>query len=292
MFEDIRSWGVRQGDDLPVIYAKRGWWIRPIRWGTSKVDDANIRGRLPATNDPATIAAYRLQIPGCSWSLECGCRSRLVALDIEQRILRGQDGVLELRALAERLGIRESLIPVGLTPIYSTRSGGLRILYAHPGDWVASGVLPGCRWIEVKGDGFSVRLPPGGGYAWDVNSPFALKPMALPSWVTCAKPEPKPRQKLRAEAPLGDRPYTAMGGVIAGRMSAGILDLATSTAEICRRVAGFSWLVEEGRISETYARQTIERLAEEIPDLTDSEFNRGSLARRMLTAFDRRRRHG
>jgi hypothetical protein len=294
MFEDmLRAWGVKRSDSWGEIYARRGWAVRPIRWGTSKIDDADINGRLPASCDPAVIAAHRLHLPGCAWSLECGRRSRVVVLDIEDHPLRGQDGFRELRRLGERLGIRgSSMIPLGETPIHSSRSGfGLHVLYAWPGHYVASGVLPDCRFVEIKGDGSSARLPPGAGYAWDINSPFSLALAPLPAWAVLAQPAAPPRGKLRAEAPLGARPHTTLGGIIAGRMVDAIRTEATSTAEVCRRVGGLAWLVDSGRLSEPRARQAIERLAEEIPDLDDSEFDRRSLSRRMLTAFDRRRHH-
>jgi hypothetical protein len=290
MFEDmLRAWDVKRSDGWPEIYAKRGWAIRPTH---GKADEADIHGRLPATTDLATIAAYRRRIPGCSWSLACGPGSGVVVFDIEDHPLSGQDGFRELRLLGERLGLRESLIPVGETPIHSSRSGfGIHVLYAWPGHYVASGVLPGCRFIEIKGDNSSARLPPGPGYAWDVNSPFALALAPLPAWAALAQPAARPRGKLRAEAPLGARPYTTLGGIIAGRMVDAIRTEAASTAEVCRRVGGLAWLVDSGRLSAPCARQAIERLAEEIPDLDDSEFDRRSLARRMLTAFERRRHH-
>jgi len=288
MFQDTRRWAVGQGDVLPVIYARRGWWIRPIRWGTSKIDDANIRGRIPATNDPATVAACCLQIPGCSWSLECGPRSGVIAADVEQRILKGEDGVLELRMLAGLLGIRESLIPVGLTPIYSTRSGGLRILYAHPGHYVASGLLQHCRWVEVKGDNSGVRLPPGGGYAWDVNSPFALKLMAPPDWFrVTASPATRSRETLLPEGALGDRPFTPLGHRSARRIIDRVLDSAASSHEACRSIYGLGRLCQEGRISPAYGQRIVERLAAEVSDFRESGFSRQGLLKRVTTAFER-----
>jgi hypothetical protein len=287
MFEDMLALGVNQGDPWPVIYVKRGWWIRPIRWGAAKKDDANIRGRLPATNDPAAVAAYRLQIPGCSWSLECGRRSGVVAADIEQRVLKGEDGVLEMRRLGERLGLRESLIPLGLTPIYSTRSGGLRILYAHPGYYVHSGLLQGCKYVEIKADNSSVRLPPGGGYAWDSVSHFALKLAPMPAWMTVMPvPTIRSREALLPEGELGERQFTPLGHQIAKRI-AKAAESSTSTPEACRRVRSLGRLVAAGKITEAFGERVVEHLAETLPDFDESGFNRARLLPALRRSFVR-----
>jgi hypothetical protein len=149
-----------------------------------------------------------------------------------------------------------------LTPIHTTRSGGLRVLCAWPGYHVPSGVLASCKWVEIKGDGSSARLAPGPGYAWDPVSPFSLKLAPLPDWIIQVLPTVKSRSSwpLRPEAPLGSRSHTALGHRAASCIIDGILDKASSTAEVCRRVRALGRLVDDDRISEPYARRIIERV--------------------------------
>jgi putative DNA primase/helicase len=164
--------------DAALDYARRGWSVSPwVQRGNHKFPLTD-HGHLDATTDPATIEVWWRKHPNAVPSIATGERSGVVILDIDLRALGSGWHSLEA------LGI--SLHPQ--TPTAHSPGGGCHLLFAWPGRYVKTVAGALGPFLDIRGDGGSVILPPGPGRYWDphlgVDTPLA----PMPEWMGVAPP--------------------------------------------------------------------------------------------------------
>lgn len=170
--------------DAAISYAVRGWPVFPV---TARKIPLTEHGKDDATLDLATIQAWWKRWPDALASIETGAPSGIVALDADIR-----DAGSGLDAL-EELGV--AIHPS--TPTAHTPSGGLHLLFAHPGFEIRSSTSKIGRFLDVRGDGGSLILPPGPGRSWDphLGPDTPLAPM--PTWMVLHVEEERRPQTQR-----------------------------------------------------------------------------------------------
>ncbi|WP_157251057.1 bifunctional DNA primase/polymerase [Nonomuraea typhae] len=123
-------------------------------------------GFYAATSDPERLREMAGLIPRGLVAIRTGAPSGLVVLDIDSMAGHGVDGY----AAAER-GRKAGYLPD--TVVQRTPSGGMHLLYAHPGGRIKGGSNRLGRGLDVKADGGyfvtapSVSSKTGQAYRWD-----------------------------------------------------------------------------------------------------------------------------
>jgi hypothetical protein len=281
----------KRDQDVPDWYLDH--WDDPIfavpKYGKSTF--AGSHSHLDATTDLQIIREMQKMHPGCVWAKRTGLAS--IVLDVEQHEIQGKDGCVSLRRHAEELGLTESLIPYGQTPIDLSPNAGFHAHFATPGFPLPSVII--LPFVELKATDASVRLPPAPGRSWDPNCPPTMPLLALSqALIDLAL---RPRRKFVAvaglpEGPLDGKDFTTVGRRRVEALINRALDKATSSRELCREASLLARLCREEKISEIFARRVIERLTEEVGEFHESGFSRHGLLNRMMTTFERRPRHG
>jgi hypothetical protein len=183
--------------DAALGYVDRcgAWPIIPIRPGDKRpairtgVDHAK-----GATTDLATLSDWQQRGLLEAIGTPTGAASGTVVIDVDKK----HDGEALLAELEEALG------PLPRTKVVRTRSGGLHVYCAHPGNGirVRSGgpkgelakLLGGRPGIDVRGDGGLVVLPPSLGYSWiaDDDEPLSELPALWLLAINGAGAAPRP----------------------------------------------------------------------------------------------------
>ncbi|MGO8915293.1 MAG: bifunctional DNA primase/polymerase [Stellaceae bacterium] len=163
-------------------------------------------GSRDATQDEATIRRYWTAHPEAVPALMTGAASGIVVLDID--IKGGRNGLDSL----ELLGV----VFHPATPTAHSPSGGLHMLFQHPGRVVPSSIDKIAPGLEVKGDGGWITLPPGPGRFWDPVCGRDTPLLSMPDWMMPpepAKPHPAVRRPIRSR-PLSPYAAAALEGII------------------------------------------------------------------------------
>jgi putative DNA primase/helicase len=194
----------------PEAYAVMGWRVFPChtivkgKCTCGKGSECASPGKHPrtsqgvknASNDVATIQAWREQWPESNWALACGRESGVVVIDIDPRH-NGYESIEEY----------ENARPEGNLPktLRATSGGGGRhLIFKYP-DGVTSvsnrqNWLPG---VDIKADGGYIILPPsehisGGKYSWDKDYGWGkTNPLPMPADVLLAISKPTPGGSTR-----------------------------------------------------------------------------------------------
>ena len=161
--------------DAALGYARRGWPVFPMSARKVPVTE---HGLLDATIDEATIAGWCHKHPATVFAIATGEPSGIVALDADIR--EGGSGLDSL----ELLGI--NFHPA--TPTAHTPSGGIHCLFAWPGYEVPCSAGKLGRFLDVRGDGGALILPPGPGRWWDPHLGLDIPVAPLPSWMVIDEP--------------------------------------------------------------------------------------------------------
>jgi Bifunctional DNA primase/polymerase, N-terminal len=166
---------LRRGE-AALEYARRGWPVFPVRADKRPLTD---HGSLDATCDPNALRDWWRRWPKAAPAIATGERSTVVALDIDLR--RGGNG---FDSLAE-LGV--AFHPE--SPTAHTPRGGCAVLFRWPGCFVKTIAGALGPYLDIRGDGGSLILPPSPGRFWDpvlgLNTPIA----PMPEWMVIAEPE-------------------------------------------------------------------------------------------------------
>ena len=191
-----------------LAYAERGWPVFPVN--VQKVP-LTPHGKDDATRDPVIVRAWFARWPAALVSIATGAASGIVALDVDIR-----DAGSGLDSL-EGLGI--VLHPVA--PTAHTPSGGVHVLFQHPGSEVRNSTGKIGRFLDVRGDGGSLILPPGPGRYWDPhlgpNTPLA----PMPEWMLPrVDPQPAPTAAPRRTETLSCYAEAALDSAAKHIMSA------------------------------------------------------------------------
>jgi len=138
-----------------------------------------INGLKDATTSTETIARWWGMWPDANIGLRTGRESGIVAIDVDPR--HGGDDALH------RLEREHGELPATVTSM--TGSGGLHLIYRHPGEPVknsAGDIAPG---VDVRGEGGYIVAPPsshasGRPYTWSVDgTPDEVELAELPDWL-------------------------------------------------------------------------------------------------------------
>jgi putative DNA primase/helicase len=123
-------------------------------------------------------------------AIATGGRSDIVALDIDIR--PAGSGLESLQALG--VTYHPS------TPTAHTPSGGIHCLFTWPGHEVPCSAGKLGPYLDVRGDGGALILPPGTGRFWDPHLGLDTPVAPMPAWMHIKKPEPV---EHKASAPGG-----------------------------------------------------------------------------------------
>jgi hypothetical protein len=163
-----------------LAYAELGWRVVPLhsviagKWCSCTNRECTSQGKHPrlkmwqnkATTDPETIQHWWAGWPDAGVGIATGAESGLVVLDVD-RDYAGLESWAHLK----------SVVPMPDTAVSLTGSGGMHILFRHPGAGVYiknrsedNALMPG---IHVRGDGGFIVAPPSrnlnGPYLWEVS---------------------------------------------------------------------------------------------------------------------------
>lgn len=172
-------------------------------------DCLTCHGFYAATTSLPRIQAMLDQHPGGLLAIRTGTKSRLAVVDIDFRTLvrgepaRDDPGWLTMCALD-----RQRLLPGTL--MQYTGSGGLHLLYRHPGGYLMSGAAKYGPGVDSKADGGYIVVAPSvsaaGPYTW---TPAPLRPEHQPAMLPDAlaarvrPPAPAARRAITIWSPPG-----------------------------------------------------------------------------------------
>ncbi len=154
-----------------------------------------------------------------------GAASGIVVIDVDKK----HDG----EALLAELEHDEALGPLPRTKVVRTRSGGLHIYCAHPGNGIRvrsagpkgqlAKLLGGRPGIDVRGDGGLVVLPPSLGYSWlaDDDEPLPELPRLWLLAINGAGDPPRPATTIGTPS-IGDERRTARARRYLAKMPASV----------------------------------------------------------------------
>jgi hypothetical protein len=161
-----------------------------------------------------------------------------------------------------------------VTPTFHTQSGGYQQVCLHPsGRHVKSGNLRidgrKIRWVDIKGDGGFVCLPPGPGRWWDPILGPDTRLAPLPAWAIMREPEPAPRVPGRYIPSSAKGDYTTAGEAKMDRLLAEIRSAPLQHQEETLNRGAFiiGQLVAGGEITAGYAAKLFDWLADEVQTL-------------------------
>jgi putative DNA primase/helicase len=200
----------RASIDWALAYAARGWPVFPVRFNSdplAKKRPWTEHGRNDASADAAIICGWWRRWPNAVPSIVTGEPSGIVGLDIDIR--PGGSGFDSL----DELGI--ALHPE--TPTAHTPQGGCALLFRWPGHFVKTIAGKLAPYVDIRGDGGSLILPPGPGRFWDplLGPDTPIPPM--PGWmeiIEIATSEPPIAQRPTRPQPLSRYAEAALDGAV------------------------------------------------------------------------------
>ncbi|HEY2112279.1 MAG TPA: bifunctional DNA primase/polymerase [Dongiaceae bacterium] len=234
--------------EAALDYAARGWPVFPC--GADK-KPRTAHGFHDATVDDAAIRSWPWE--GALVAIATGQPSGIVALDVDIR-----DSGSGLDSL-EMLGI--NFHPQTMTA--HTPSGGIHCLFAWPGHEVANSAGKIGPYLDVRGDGGYIVVPPGPRRFWDPHLGLDTPLAPMPEWMIERAPEPVPR-------PMAPRPERAMSrycAVAVENAYRAIRDAPNGQQEATFNRAAFSLgqLVEGHGLPSSYAIDVLRLAASKMP---------------------------
>ncbi len=215
--------------DYAETYAARGWRVLPLYWFDETLGRCACgregctspvkhpigqlvpHGLTDATSEITVLRRWWAMYPKANIGIATGADSGLVVLDIDPR----HGGNEAARDLVKRHG--------NFTKTLQSRtgSGGLHLIYRHPGIVVRNSAGALGAGLDVRGDGGYIVAPPsnhasGGVYTWaDPDTPLA----DLPAWMMRGTTNAETNHAARTTPetiPHGTQHYTLVS--IAGTM--------------------------------------------------------------------------
>jgi hypothetical protein len=197
--------------DAALNYADCGWPVSPwMQRGDDKFP-LTAHGHSDATTDPSVITAWWRRRPNALVSIVTGEPSGVVALDIDVRPEGSGYDTLEL------LGV--VLHPE--TPTAHSPRGGAHLLFAWPGQHVKTVAGALGPFLDIRGDGGSVILPPGPGRYWDRHLGLDRPLAPMPTWMMLPEPQrPCVGQRPAVRQPLSRYGEAALDGAVKAILTA------------------------------------------------------------------------
>ena len=156
-------------------YASRGIPVFPCRPENKRPHTEH--GFKNASTDPETIRAWWGKYPAAMIGAPTGKESGLVAVDMDPRNEKGFDG---MAAFAEIVSERGTAIRTLKT---RTPSGGLHLVFKHPGETVKNSAGKIAAGVDTRGDGGYIILPPSKATAGEYRFESDTPPQPLPAWL-------------------------------------------------------------------------------------------------------------
>jgi hypothetical protein len=172
--------------DAALAYAAIGWRVIPLHYPIITANQLpqcscrsgecssigkhplTVNGLKDASTDEAVIREWWVQWPSANIGIATGADSGIIVLDVDPR----DGGIESLAALMDEIGhLPESVES-------QTGSGGMHVVFAHPGVTVRNSAGKLGAGLDIRGDGGYIVAPPslhasGQRYLW--------KPMADPT---------------------------------------------------------------------------------------------------------------
>ncbi len=215
-----------------VWYGQKGYLVFPLHsiergvcsCGRARCEAPGKHPRIvqwpeSASNSPRMIRSWWRRWPNANIGLVTGEVSGVVVLDVDPR----HGGEVSLEELEKEHG------PLPETVTSQTGSGGLHLLFSHPGLRVpnSAGALgPG---LDVRGDGGYIVAPPslhacGRRYTWDgALHPLTMKPAPMPVWLKDKML--RPERGILAAFPKSPLSTLVMTGVREGQRNSSLARL-------------------------------------------------------------------
>ncbi len=235
-----------------LSYAALGWPVFPVN---SRKLPLTPHGKNDATLDRAVIKAWWARFPNAVPSIVTGAPSGVVALDIDIREAGSGFDTLEEMGIAFH--------PVTVTA--HSPSGGAHCLFRSPEQHVATIAGKIGRFLDVRGDGGSLILPPGPGRFWDPVLGLDETPLApMPEWMVLPVTSQPPRRRLRPDQkqPLSRYAEAALDGAVKQIVTAPCGEQYTT---LNGQAFGIGGLVATGLISRDLALDSLHWAAEQMP---------------------------
>ena len=265
-----------------LYYAGRGWPVFPCN---NLKRPMTAHGFHDATLDEAQIRAW-------CWNealvaVATGKRSGLVVLDIDIR---------------ERGSGLDSLQMIGInfhpkTPTAHTTSGGIHCFFAWPGYEVPNSAGKIGLYLDVRGDGGYVVLPPGPGRFWDPHLGLDIALAPMPEWMTPKEPvQVAPHEPARPVGRLSPYCQAALRSAYSRIVRA---PNGAQEATLNGEAFGIGTLVAGEGMPPALAIQILQRAAENMPNYDRRRpWTPKELQRKVIDAFTaglrhpKERRHG
>jgi putative DNA primase/helicase len=240
--------------EAALAYAGRGWPVSPWSTNGDRKFPLTQHGHLDATVDRTSIEQWWERWPNAIPSIPTGEPSGIVALDIDIRPDgSGFDSLDDLGS---------ALHPEG--PTAHSPRGGCHVLFRWPGHFVKTSSGQLAPYLDVRGDGGSLILPPGPGRSWDphLGPDTPLAPM--PTWMVIAEPEASEADK--SPRPVVRQPLSRYGEAA---LDAAVKRIATAPPgqqrdTLNREVFGMGTFVAGGIIPSALALEALQWAARQM----------------------------
>lgn len=179
-------------------YAHGGWPVCPWGQDGNKKYPLTDHGHLDATVNETIIMGWWRQWPNAIPAIATGEPSGIVALDIDVR--PNGNGFVSLEYELGTSTHPES-------PTVHTPRGGCAVLFRWPGHFVKTVAGKLAPFLDIRGDGGSILLPPGPGRWWDPHLGLDTPIAAMPERMHLSEPEKTSVAKLIRPA-TGLSPYS------------------------------------------------------------------------------------
>ena len=270
-----------------LAYTRRGWPVSPWTAQNGRKFPLTEHGFLDATLDERQVTEwFGKRWPATLVAIATGKPSGIVALDIDIR--EGGSGLDSLQLLG--INFHPS------TPTAHTPSGGIHCLFAWPRYYVPCSAGKLGPYIDIRGDGGALILPPGPGRYWDPHLGLDIPIAPMPSWMVIEEPAPRP-------APPLSRPVGELGPYHEAALDAAIKAIVEApdgkqAIVLNREVFSIASLVESG-MPVSLALQALQWAASRMPSYDRHRpWRPRELEQKVAAAFTaglrhpRERRHG
>lgn len=193
-------------------YVRLGWQVFPVQPGTRRpiLSERSTGRRRGASSDSTVVEQMFRDHPFADIGVVTGEASGIWVLDIDNK--KSKDGYTALDALEfEHRDSRGGRIPLPLTAIAASPSGGAHYYFTHPGRSVrtsASRLGPG---LDVLGEGANAIVPPSRGRSWGIGGVSRIT--AAPSWLLALVCEERPTRPPRSPRSPSCEPQRYLGPV-------------------------------------------------------------------------------
>lgn len=243
--------------DAALNYARRGWAVLPV--GVDK-KPLTTHGLHDATTSEAIIQRMWTRWPNALIAIATGRVSGVVVLDVDVR--PNGSGFDSL----DRLGI--SILPGA--PTAHTPSRGMHFFFEAPAYEVKNSASKIGPYLDVRGDGGYIIVPPGPGRSWDpIKNIDITPPPPMPEWLVVHPVKLPPPQQRRPSKPSGQ--LSAYGEAALDNAVKRIISAGAGEQEVTLNTEAYciGTLVSGGEIPEALGLEAMHWAARKMPSFDD-----------------------